>query len=402
MPRRFAPLTVPVDAGEAHQEHQTTIFERLDSLARRAEVRDPRGPAVALFCVTLALAAFGLLVQASHAATTVSPEGFRAELVSQTWFRVVGLAVLLVAARIGPAGLRRYVPALTVVMAILLVLVFVPPFGMEKNGSNRWLSLRAFGVPGISFQPSELARIVVVMWIADRCGAAGPAGARRLARRDAHARPGAGVLLAGGGGDRPGRSDPAPAVRLRDHVGRRSSPDPRVRHLHHHLRNGADHGVPADPLRAAAHRDVLRLPVEPAGGRQHRRHGQRRSLRIGYTHGVFRNRGVPYLDSDFVFAQVGEEFGLFGMLLLIGLLCAFLWFGLRLVLSLRDRYEALACFGLLVSTALQAMLHVQIVAGLAPPKGMTLPFVSDGGTSLVVSCLAVGLAIGAARRSAPT
>ena len=72
---------------------------------------------------------------------------------------------------------------------------------------------------------------------------------------------------------------------------------------------------------------------------------------------------------------------------------------LRVVLSLRERYEALASFGLLVSVSLQAMVHVQVVSGLAPPKGMTLPFLSDGGTSLVVSSLAVGLALGAARRT---
>jgi cell division protein FtsW len=106
---------------------------------------------------------------------------------------------------------------------------------------------------------------------------------------------------------------------------------------------------------------------------------------------------VPYLDSDYVFAQVGEELGLAGLLLVLGLYAFFLWSALRLVLSISDRYAALAAFGLLVSVSLQAMLHVQIVSGLAPPKGMTLPLVSDGGTSLLVSCLAVGLALGAVR-----
>jgi cell division protein FtsW len=110
---------------------------------------------------------------------------------------------------------------------------------------------------------------------------------------------------------------------------------------------------------------------------------------VGLGQGLARNQGVPYLESDFVFAQVGEELGFFGMLLVLGLLVVFLWYALRLVLSLHDRYEALACFG------------VQVVAGLAPPKGMTLPFISHGGTSLIVSSLAVGLAIGAARRSSP-
>jgi cell division protein FtsW len=119
---------------------------------------------------------------------------------------------------------------------------------------------------------------------------------------------------------------------------------------------------------------------------------------VGLGQGQFRNHGVPYLESDFVFAQVGEELGLFGMLLCLGLFAAFLWYGLQLVHSLRDRFAALASFGLLLSTSLQAMLHVQVVCGLAPPKGMTLPFISHGGTSLVVTCLGVGLALGAARR----
>jgi len=66
----------------------------------------------------------------------------------------------------------------------------------------------------------------------------------------------------------------------------------------------------------------------------------------------------------------------------------------------RSRFAALSAFGLLLSVCVQAMLHVQVVTGLAPPKGMTLPFISDGGTSLVISSLAVGLALGAARESA--
>jgi cell division protein FtsW len=120
---------------------------------------------------------------------------------------------------------------------------------------------------------------------------------------------------------------------------------------------------------------------------------------VGLAAGGFRNNGVPYLESDYVFALLGEEFGMLGMWLVVGLFCAFLWFAMRLVLSLRDRYEALCSFGLLVSVGLQAMVHVQVVSGLAPPKGMTLPFLSDGGTSLIVSSLAVGLALGAARRN---
>ena len=91
--------------------------------------------------------------------------------------------------------------------------------------------------------------------------------------------------------------------------------------------------------------------------------------------------------------------GFLGMLVVIGLYCAYGYFSLRLVSSLRNRFAALVAFGLLVSVAVQAMLHMQVVTGLAPPKGMTLPFLSEGGSSLVASSLAVGLALGSVRRS---
>jgi cell division protein FtsW len=122
---------------------------------------------------------------------------------------------------------------------------------------------------------------------------------------------------------------------------------------------------------------------------------------VGLGHGLFRNARVPYLESDYVFALTGEELGLLGMWLVLGLFLAFLWFALRYVLSIRDRYDALCVFGLLLSVGLQAMVHAQVVTGLAPPKGMPLPFLSHGGTSLVVSSLAVGLALGAANVPRP-
>ena len=120
---------------------------------------------------------------------------------------------------------------------------------------------------------------------------------------------------------------------------------------------------------------------------------------VGFTHGGWRNSGLQYMQSDYVFALIGEEFGFFGLVLVVGLFLAFAWFAARLCLSIRDRFGALVAFGLLASIAFQAMLHVQVVTGLAPPKGMNLPFVSDGGSSLIASALAVGLSLGAARTS---
>jgi cell division protein FtsW len=381
-----------VDVGP--REHQTTIFERLDQLARKAEMHDPATPAAAVFCIVLALSAIGLLIQASHAATTLEPAEFTGQLLEQTWFRAAGLGVMIAAARLGPSGLRRFIPALIVAMGVLLALVFVPPVGRAINGSHRWLQLGF-----VSFQPSELARIVVVLWVADRCVRLGPLvrdirrgvlpifalGLFFFAIVAVETDLGGALLLLfcvlatmWVGGARPSHVF-GPLTTIGSAaliVAFTAIPYMRRRILMFlgHVENQQVN----DSLAAIGNGDFFGS---------------------GLAHGLARNQGVPYLESDFVFAQVGEELGLFGMLLVLGLLAALLWYSLRLVLSIRDRYDALASFGLLISTGLQAMLHVQVVAGLAPPKGMTLPFISHGGTSLIVSSLAVGLALGAARRS---
>lgn len=375
-------------------EHQTTIFERLDSLARRAESHDPRAPATGLgFCV-LALIGIGLLVQASHAATTLEPEAFLGVLRSQAAMRIAGIGVLLAAARVGPSGIRPCVPALIVILATFLVFVFVPVIGLSANGSHRWIRLGF-----VQFQPSELARIVVVLWIADRCARLGP-----LVR---DARKGVAPILAlalfffaliagetdiGGamllllcvfatmwvGGARPTHVVGTFTTVAGTALLLAFSLVPYVRRRIEVFFGDKSNDQVTDSLAAIRDGDLFG---------------------VGLARGAARNEGVPYLESDFVFAQVGEELGLFGMLLVLGLFAGFLWYALRFVLSVQNRFEALAAFGLLVSVALQGMLHVQVVCGLAPPKGMTLPFVSHGGTSLIVSCLAVGLALGAARRS---
>jgi len=377
------------------REHQTTIFERLDNLTRLAEVVDPRGPATALFCCVVALVTFGLLIQASHAATILEPEEFAGVLTGQIAFRAAGLAVLILAARVGPSGLRRFIPAMMVGIAVLLACVFAPVVGTSLNGSHRWVNLGF-----VSFQPSELARIVLVLWIADRCVRLGPEV--RDMRRGVLPMLAVGLcffgLIAvetdlGGamllllcilgtmwvGGARPTHVAGSLAAIGGSALLLGFTLIPYIRRRIEMFVGSTDNDQITGSLMAMH-----------SGG----------LFGVGLGQGAFRNHGVPYLESDFVFAQVGEEFGLFGMLLVLGLCMAFLWFGLRLVLSIRDRYDALASFGLLLATALQAMLHVQVVAGLAPPKGMTLPFISHGGTSLVVSCLCTGLALGAARRTA--
>ncbi len=379
----------------APRPRQLTFSERLDSIARFAETHDPRGPATALFSIVLALMGIGLVVQASHAATIMAPEDFQAQLASQIWFRCAGLVALLVFSRIGPSGVRRYIPAISVVMGALLLCVWLPGIGGSVNGSHRWLNLGFF-----KFQPSEIARIAVVLWAAHKCVTLGPLVTD--VKRGVLPMLAVGLVFFGLIG---AETDIGGALLLfvcllatmwvggarLNHVGGLLATVGTsalvlgylcVPYVHRRIEMFFGH--------LNSHQVVGGLTAITNGG----------VFGMGIGRGVARNLGVPYLESDFAFAQIGEELGYVGVLLVIGLMLAFMWQGLRLVYSIRDRYDAIATFGLLISTIFQALLHIQVVADIVPPKGMTLPFISHGGTSLVVSCIGVGLAIGAARNSA--
>jgi cell division protein FtsW len=378
------------------REHQLTIFERLESLARLVEAPDPARPAVRLLCVVIAMMGLGLVMQVSHAATISDPAATLVEARQQLVFRALGLGVLLLAYRVGPSGLRRLLPHLVLIAAIGLLLVWAPGVGKPENGAHRWIRVPVVG----SFQPSELARVVMVVWVADRCTRLGP--------RLGELRRGVLPVLAIG-------LFFVAAIGLETDVGGAllffgcfmSTLWVGGARVMHTAGTVASVGACAIVLAISKLQYIRGRIAVFLGNATNDQVDQATAaiqsgdgLGLGLARGVTRNIGVPYQDSDYVFALIGEELGLIGMVVTLGLISAFVWFSLRLVLSIRNRFAALSAFGLLLSVCVQAMLHVQVVTGLAPPKGMTLPFISDGGTSLVISSLAVGLALGAARETA--
>tara|TARA_R110002126_G_scaffold11114_34_gene50554 strand:+ start:75 stop:1286 length:1212 start_codon:yes stop_codon:yes gene_type:complete len=389
MARRTPTLAAPL--------RQLTLTDRVNALARRAEVVDPGRPALCLFGIVLALLGLGLLMQVSHAATTLPEDAFQAKLKDLVVFRMAGLFVLLVAARLGPQGIRRYVPALTVLALAMLLAVYLPGLRRSVNGSGRWVD-----IPLIPFhvQPSEFARVIGVLWVARRCA--------QLGDRVQEGRSGYLPLLAVGAafaGLILFEPDFGGAMLfLLCYVVTMWTAGARPAHLATSAAAGVAGAALIGAVGTFAHvRERVAVWLGESTNEQvvHAAEAVASGdlFGVGVAQGASRQQGLQYMQTDYALSLVGEELGFAGVLLVVGLYLAFLWYGLQLVLSVKDRYVAVAAFGLLVSVAFQAMLHLQVVTQLAPPKGMNLPFLSDGGSALLAACLAVGLALGAARHN---
>jgi len=100
---------------------------------------------------------------------------------------------------------------------------------------------------------------------------------------------------------------------------------------------------------------------------------------------------LPQAHTDFIFSHIAEEIGLAGGFIIIFLFFVIFIKGMMLSCKLRDKFASLLCFGLTIIIVLQALINIAVVIGLVPTKGLTLPFISYGGSSLIMSMCAAGL-----------
>jgi cell division protein FtsW len=108
---------------------------------------------------------------------------------------------------------------------------------------------------------------------------------------------------------------------------------------------------------------------------------------------------LPEAHTDLILAVVGEELGLVGMLAVLGAFAVLAWRGLRASLRARDAYGCYLAFGITCLFALQALVNMCVVLGLLPTKGLPLPFVSYGGTALVMSLFMAGVLVNVSARA---
>ena len=106
---------------------------------------------------------------------------------------------------------------------------------------------------------------------------------------------------------------------------------------------------------------------------------------------VCRSSSISPSRTRFIYAVISEELGLIGATLVLACFCVLTWRGLRIALRAPDSFGALLAIGLTTMVVVQAVVNMSVVLGLIPTKGLPLPFVSAGGSSLIINLLGMGV-----------
>ena len=304
-----------------------------------------------------------------------------------TW-ALIGLFFVQLIMRIDYRNYRQPVVIWTGLVVVGLALIAVL-FGRQINGASRWLNVGPLGI-----QPSELAKILVIVFVAAILE-------RRMERIDEPAYAllpiagvvGAIVLLVV---IEPDLGTAASIVVIAAVMVFSAGLDYR------YIAGAALMAVPAlyfllqadyrwrrvvafldpwsDPL-GDGYQMIQSMIAVGVGGVFGR----------GLMDGVQKLFYLPEPHNDFIFAVISEELGLLGATVVLACFCVITWRGLRTAMRAPDRFGAFLALGLTTMVAFQAFFNVSVVLGLLPTKGIPLPLVSYGGSSLLINLIAMGI-----------
>ena len=114
-------------------------------------------------------------------------------------------------------------------------------------------------------------------------------------------------------------------------------------------------------------------------------------LGLGFGNSIQKHFYLPEPQTDFIFAIISEEFGFMGVLIVSILFITIIYFGFRIAINCEDKFGKYLAFGITFGLAFQTLLNLMVVVGLIPVTGVTLPFLSYGGSSLLISLTSIGI-----------
>jgi len=363
--------------------------------------RERHEPEYGLLVAALALAAVGILMVYSSSAmkSLLQRDDTFAIVGPQIQWAALGVVAMVLMMRVDYRYLRLASVPLLLIAVVGLVLVFVPALNVVVGGSARWL--RIGPLPAV--HPAEFTKLALVIylahWFAKRGAAvsgllsgtlpflviAGPVVVLVLLEPDL----GTSAVVA------------FTAFTMFFVAGARML----------HLVALAAAAVPAVALMFVRGYQVDRITAwlnpwaDPDGLGFHSIQGFL-ALALGGLFGAGLGESrlagglfLPNASNDFIFAIIGEEFGLVGATLVVGLFLAFGYLGIRTALAAPDTFGAMLAVGITSWICLQAFINIGVVVGLIPVTGIPLPFISAGGSSLIISFAAVGILLSVSRET---
>ena len=320
------------------------------------------------------------------------------QVVKQLFGAAVGAAAMAVTCRVPYAFWRRRKVVLSAVgiSLVLLVLVAIPGIGTSVNGSRRWITLGP-----LSFQPGEMAKYAAVLFMAMTLTVRG----KKIQKLFTGILP---VLIVPGIMfllilEQPNLSTAGTIIIVS--VIMVLLAGAKWRHMAA-LGAGALAVGAYYAWSAEYRRERLLSFTDPFAKMSDEGYQLSQSLIAFGSGGLFgmglgagrqKYAYLPYPESDFIFAIVGEDFGLVGCLAVILLFAAFLWAGMRVALDCDDPFGCLLAAGITCMISVQAFINMGVVVGILPTTGLPLPFFSAGGTSLSITMAAVGIVLNVSR-----
>jgi cell division protein FtsW len=345
-----------------------------------------------LFTSTLVLVCASLvMVYSASAVIGLEQYGQRPSyfLFKQATFALLGLALMPLLMKVDYRHYRQPLVIWTALAMVGIALVGVL-FGPRINGARRW-----FGIAGIGVQPSEFAKIVVIFFVAAILE-------RRMDRIDdlRYSLVPVAVVLGGVVG----------LIMLQPDLGTALSIIVIVSAMifaaginYRYIIGLLLVSLPAAYvvlMSADYRRRRMMVFLDPWNDPLGDGFQVIQSLIAVGTGGVF-GRGLmagvqklfylPYPHTDFIYAVIGEELGLLGATIVLACFCVIAWRGLRTAMRAPDRFGAFLALGLTAMIVVQAFFNISVALGLLPTKGIPLPFVSFGGSSLLMSMIGMGI-----------
>ncbi len=307
----------------------------------------------------------------------------------QCVWAAIGTVALLLAGRLSYWRLRRLALAAPVLAIVLLLLVLVPGVGISMNGARRWI-----GYSWLSMQPSEFAKLALVLFLAHL----GAAQRRRV--RDLWFGFMPRVVMLALIGALIAEEDLGTAiVVMATGLVMLAASGARATHIAGFAASlvaATGLAILREPYRA----DRLKAWLAPWD--HYYRDGWQVThsllaigsggwLGAGIGKGLQKFHYLPAEKTDFIFSTIGEEMGFVGGLLVLLLFMLFVYRGFCIAHRMKDPFGALLAVGITSMVGFQALLNIAVTANAVPPTGVPLPFISFGGSSLVVTMFAAGV-----------